>query len=135
MMRGQIGKKWSWVILIGSFFFISLALTDLGLSQKVPKKSPELVKQGKAIFEKACIYCHGPNGDGKGPLSTNLKTPPADFTKPLSQWKNTKGDPKKVFETIANGVPDTAMAKFHYTDDERWALAYTILEFSKEKSK
>ena len=133
MKKESNAKRLPWVVFVGSFLFISLVYTGLGLSQKIPPKSPELLSRGKAIFEKACIYCHGSNGDGKGPLSTNLKTPPADFTKPLSQWKNTKGDPKKVFDTIANGVPDTAMAKFHYSDDERWALAYTVLEFSKEK--
>ncbi len=135
MKKRWTGKRSSWIVFMGSFFLISLAFTDLGLCQKAPKKTPELLNQGKKIYEKACTYCHGPNGDGKGPLSTNLKTPPADFTKPLSQWENTKGDPKKVFDTIANGVPGTAMAKFHYSNEERWALAYTVLEFTKEKGK
>lgn len=133
MKKRWIRKRSSWIVLIGSILFVSLVFTDPGYCQKPPKKTPELLSQGKAIYEKACIYCHGPNGDGKGPLSTNLKTPPADFTKPFGQWKNTKGDPKKIFETIANGVPGTAMAKFHYSDEERWALAYTVMSFSKEK--
>ena len=131
MNAQSLRNGWLSAIVIGSYF--SLVFVNLALGQKLPKKSPELLNQGKAIYEKACTFCHGANGDGKGPLSTNLKTPPADFTKPLNQWKNTKGDPKKIFDTISNGVPGTAMAKFHYSDEERWALAYTVMEFSKEK--
>ena len=95
---------WSWAVLIGSYLFFSLVFADPGMSQKVPKKTPELLGRGKALYEKACTFCHGSNGDGKGALSTNLKTPPEDFTKPLNQWKNTKGDPKKIFDTISNGA-------------------------------
>jgi mono/diheme cytochrome c family protein len=122
---------WLWAIVIGSYFFLSPVFVNFALGQEPPKKTPELLNQGKGIYEKACTPCHGANGDGKCPLSANLKTPPADFTKPLNQWKNTKGDPKKIFDTISNGVPGTAMAKFHYSDEERWALAYTVMKFSK----
>ncbi len=133
MKKGWIRKKLSWIVSIGTFLLVSLAWVGLGLCQKPPKMTPELLNQGKTIYGKACIYCHGPNGDGKGPLSTNMKTPPADFTKPFSQWKNTKGDPRNIFQTIANGVPGTAMAKFHYSDEERWALAYTVMAFSQDR--
>ncbi len=131
MNAQSLRNGWLWAIVIGSYFILSLVFMNPALGQKIPKKTPELLSQGKAIFEKACIFCHGANGNGKGPLSTNLTTPPADFTKPFNQWKNTKGDPKKIFDTIANGVPGTAMAKFHYSDEERWALAYTVIDFSK----
>ncbi len=131
-MKAQSHRNgWLWAIVIGAYILFSLFWGNLALGQKVPKKTPELLRQGKTIYEKACTYCHGANGDGKGPLSTNLKTPPADFTKPFDQWKNTRGDPQRIFDTISNGVPGTAMAKFHYSDEERWALAYTVMEFSK----
>jgi len=133
MKTRWIVKAASLGIFIWFFLFISLIFTGLGFCQQPPKKSPELLGQGKTIYEKACVFCHGADGDGKGTLSTNLKTPPADFTKPLGQWKNTRGEPKKVFDTILNGVPGTAMAKFHYSDQERWALAYTVISFSKER--
>lgn len=129
------GKRLLWIVFIGFSLFISLVFTDLAVAQKPLKKTPELLSQGKKLYEKACTFCHGPNGNGKGQLAATLKTPPADFTKPLNQWIHTKGDPKKVFDVITNGVPDTAMAKFRYSEDERWALAYAVMEFSKEKGK
>jgi len=129
------GEMLPWIILISFFFFISLVFTDLGVAQKPPKKTPELLSQGKKLYERACTFCHGPQGDGKGQLAATLKTTPGDFTRPLSQWTHTKGDPKKVFDVITNGIPDTAMAKFRYSEEERWALAYAVMEFSKEKGK
>lgn len=131
MNAQSLRKGWLWALVTGSYILFSMLFANLALGQKIPKKTPELLSQGKTIYEKACTFCHGANGDGKGPLSTNLKTPPADFSKPFKQWKNTKGDPRKIFDTISNGVPGTAMAKFHYSDEERWALAYTVMEFSK----
>ncbi|HSB05373.1 MAG TPA: c-type cytochrome [Thermodesulfobacteriota bacterium] len=133
-----MNKKWHvkrllWTTLIGSLFLFSLVFTDSGMAQK--KKTPELLSQGKKLYERACTFCHGPLGDGKGPLAATLKTTPADFTKPLNQWTHTKGDLKKVFDVITNGVPDTAMAKFRYSEEERWALVYAVMEFSKEKGK
>ncbi len=135
MKKGQVGRQLPWIMSVGLLFFISIAFADLGSCQNPPKKTSELLNQGKKIYEQACTFCHGPNGDGKGPLAARLQTPPANFTKPLNQWEVTKGNAKKIFETIANGVPGTAMAKFHYSEEERWALAYRVMEFSKQQGK
>jgi mono/diheme cytochrome c family protein len=35
---------------------------------------------GKSEFQSSCAACHGLDGEGKGPLSTQLKVPPADLT-------------------------------------------------------
>jgi mono/diheme cytochrome c family protein len=35
---------------------------------------------GKSEFQSSCEACHGQDGKGKGPLSTELKVPPADLT-------------------------------------------------------
>jgi mono/diheme cytochrome c family protein len=118
-------------IPVGFFFLVLFLFAALALAQKQPKKTPGLLDQGKKLYQKSCAHCHGSNGDGKGQLSTSLKTPPGDFTKPFSQWRHTGGDPRKVFDAITNGVPDTAMAKFRYSEEERWALTYAVIEFSK----
>ena len=35
---------------------------------------------GKSEYQSSCETCHGADGKGKGPLSTQLKVPPADLT-------------------------------------------------------
>jgi hypothetical protein len=40
----------------------------------------EEVDAGKAEYLSSCAPCHGTDGKGKGPLSSKLKTKPADLT-------------------------------------------------------
>ncbi len=102
------------------------------LAEKPFPKTPELLAQGKKLYENNCIQCHGQNGDGKGWKAGELKKKPRDFTLPLDQWNYSKGVPKKIFEVLKVGIPDTPMAMFHFTDEERWGLVYRVMEFSRE---
>ncbi len=120
------------VVTALSLFLLSAIITKAGLSQQPPQMTPELMNEAKKIYDRGCSRCHGANGDGKGDeLSRKYKVPPCDFTIPLSQWKYSKGDAKKVFEALTNGVPGTSMAKVHYSEEERWALTYFVMKFSK----
>ena len=38
------------------------------------------LRAGRDLFEKHCELCHGAEGKGDGPLSDELKVPPADLT-------------------------------------------------------
>lgn len=123
-------KRLLWIVLWGSFFLFS----SLGLSSSQsapPKKTPELLTQGKKLYEQNCVTCHGPKGDGKGQLGAVLKPPPSDFTKSFNQWALGKGDLKKVFEVITKGIPNTSMVKWdQLSEQERWALVYTVVGFA-----
>jgi mono/diheme cytochrome c family protein len=123
-------KRLLWVVLLSSFFLFSSLGLSLGQSAP-PKKTPELLTQGKKIYEQNCVTCHGPKGDGKGQLGAVLKPPPSDFTKPFNQWPNAKGDLKKVFEVITKGIPNTSMVKWdQLSEQERWALVYSVVGFA-----
>jgi mono/diheme cytochrome c family protein len=127
-------KKRTWIMMIGSLFL----LTTIGLAANLtpPKKTPELLKEGGKIYEQVCASCHGSKGDGKGPAGAVLKPLPTDFQKPLKEWPNTKGDPQKVFEVISKGIPNSAMVAWtQYSEQQRWALAYRVLDFSKPTAK
>ncbi len=96
-----------------------------------PKKTPELLAQGKKIFAETCATCHGSNGDGKGPAGAALKPPPTDFRKPLKEWPNTQGDLQKIFDVISRGIPNSAMIAWtQFSEEQRWALAYTVMGFA-----
>ena len=120
------------VMVSGSFFLLSFVFTSAALSQKPPEMTPELMNEAKKIYERGCSRCHGVDGDGKGDeLSRKYKVPPCDFTKPLSEWNYSKGDVKKIFDSITNGVSGTTMAKVHYPWEMRWALTYFVMQFAK----
>ncbi len=124
-------KKLTWISTLTSMLLLFSLGTALGKDPSPPKKTPELLAQGKKLFEQNCSPCHGPKGDGKGPAATALKPSPSDFTKALKEWPITKGDLQKVFEVISKGMPNSAMVKWdQLPEQDRWALAYTVVEFS-----
>ena len=129
-------KKLLWVVMLGSFFLFSSLGQTLGESKAPPKKTPELLTQGKKLYEQNCVTCHGPKGDGKGPAGDLLKPPPRDFNRPLSQWTYSKGDLKKVFDVISKGIPNTAMVKWdQLSEQDRWALVYFVEGFATSPKK
>ena len=116
-----------------SFFFTTIGLAA---NPTPPKKTPELLKEGKKVFEQVSACCHGSKGDGKGPAGAALTPQSTDFQKPLKEWPHTKGDPQKVFEVISKGIPNSAMIAWtEYSDRQRWALVYTAMAFSSSTAK
>ena len=128
-------KRLLWIIIVGCVLSLFSFGPALGQAQKVPKKTPELLSQGKKLQEQNGLPCHGPKGDGKGPAGVLLKPPPRDFNMPLSQWTHSKGDLKKVFDVISKGVPNTGMVSWaHLSEQDRWALAYYVEGFATPKA-
>ncbi len=117
-------------VLFTAILVLSSCATIQEWAEKPHPKTPELLAQGKTLYENNCVQCHGANGDGKGWKSAELKKKPRNFTLPLQQWNYSKGEPKKIFEVLKVGLPDTPMAMFHFTDEQRWALVYRVMEFS-----
>jgi high-affinity iron transporter len=121
------------LVVAGSLFLFLLGMA-LAKDPSPPKKTPELLAQGKKLYEQNCSICHGPKGDGKGQLGAALKPAPSDFTKPFNQWAFGKGDLKKVFDVITKGIPNSSMVKWdQLSEQERWALVYAVVDFSTPK--
>ena len=120
------------LILFGSFFFLLPVGETLGKDAAPPKKTPQLLSEGKKLYERDCVACHGAKGDGKGPAAVALKPAPSDFADPLNQWPNTKGKLEKIFEVVSKGIPNSAMVKWdQLSEKERWGLTYFVMEFAK----
>ncbi|MEW6544629.1 MAG: cytochrome c [Nitrospirota bacterium] len=90
----------------------SLALTIAG--------NPE---NGRLIYERLCLRCHGEALDGKGPAARSLSVPPADFHAYSSRVK----DDFELLLTIQRGRTFTEMHQWEdkLTDKEiRDVVAY-----------
>jgi len=87
-----------------------------------PKKTPELVEKGKALFAKSCVSCHGPKGEGDGVAAKALNPKPRNLvTNPL------KGGAPEAFDVLTKGVKGTAMIAYkHLSEEDRWALSYYV---------
>lgn len=94
------------------------------------ERDPEALQEGKILYQRLCIFCHGAGGRGaKGPDLTD------DF------WRF-GGRDGEVFASIAAGRPGTQMGAFagRITSDEIWKIIaylrsqyYGALAKAKEK--
>jgi len=129
-------RNLSWIGVVVTLFVVSLLGAASGKDPTPPRKTPDLLNQGKKIYEQTCAPCHGSKGDGKGPAGAVLKPPPTDFQKPLKEWPNTKGNLQRIFEIISKGIPNSSMVAWtQYSEQERWALVYTVEGFSSAAKK
>jgi cytochrome c oxidase cbb3-type subunit 2 len=46
-------------------------------------------QQGKVVYERYCVLCHGEKGDGKGHLSEDTTPVPRDFRQGTFKWRST----------------------------------------------
>lgn len=61
--------------------------------------SPEIIAEGKAIFDIYCIHCHGATGMGDGKVALKLPGPPPAYSSP--QLRNiTEGE---MYQTLEYG--------------------------------
>jgi high-affinity iron transporter len=81
---------------------------------------PAARERGRALFARHCALCHGERGDGRGERRAGLSTPPRDLTD--ARWQS-RTSPLRLFATLREGVPGTAMASWAALDEEEtWDL-------------
>ena len=103
------------------------------------ESSPEVIAAGKQVYERRCVFCHGEEGAGDGPVADYLDPRPRDFTFGIFKFRTTKtgGLPTDddLFRTITEGVLGTAMPRWGVGDgtlseEERWQVLHYIKTFS-----
>jgi high-affinity iron transporter len=96
-----------------------------------PARSPELLALGKRTYAIYCTACHGSTGAGDGSVAVKLNPKPRNFrTDKFRQGAKVT----QIFDTLGKGVPGTAMVSYtNLSDEERWALAWYVLELKAGK--
>ena len=81
-----------------------------------PSQQASVDAAGKAVFDRYCGVCHGPDGDGQGPASYLLFPKPRNFIhgqfKLRSTPMGTLPTDDDLVRTVSNGIPGTAMFAF-----------------------
>jgi len=118
-----------------TFFLILLSLSNTTpASSEEGKRSPEILLKGKTVFEQTCQWCHGIQGNGKGPASFFLgaySAPrPRDFTVGNYKFRSTPADEfptdQDLFRTVTNGIPGAMPSFSSLSMDDRWAVIQFI---------
>jgi cbb3-type cytochrome c oxidase subunit II len=71
--------------------------------------TPAALERGEWVFQRFCIGCHGPVGDGLGPAAASMDVKPFNFTY-LKKWPGPVGG--MIHYQVMNGITGTAMMPF-----------------------
>ena len=84
------------LVIAGAVLLLAAAPTGAEAPQKVDEGA---ALRGEIIFSRYCATCHGTQGDGKGPLSGELRTSVPDL-RVLASRNNGKFPFEKVLKSI-----------------------------------
>ena len=92
--------------------------------------------EGKYIFERNCMVCHGPRGDGAGEMAPTLNPRPRSFREGMFKFRTTPygalPTEDDLRHTIKNGLSGTAMGMFsQLTDSDISAVIEYVKSFSR----
>ncbi len=91
--------------------------------------TPEVLEQGKTVFDANCARCHGERGMGDGPES-DPRAPAADLTDPFRKELNPDG---VVFHRVWNGKPPVMPAFDEtLTREQVWTVVAYVQSLRKE---
>jgi cytochrome c oxidase cbb3-type subunit 2 len=107
-------------------------LIGAGLSARAEDATPLTLPetQGKAVYAKYCVGCHGEKGDGNGPAAPMLDPRPRNFTLGAFKFRTTPtGNPpteEDLLRTLGQGVHGTSMPSWRLVpeDDRRSVIEY-----------
>ena len=90
---------------------------------------------GRSVYERDCIGCHGPSGDGQGPAAKFLSPKPRDFTKGIFKFAGVPaGDlphDSDLLRTLRSGLHGTSMPVWELMpQDEAVAVVQYLKTFS-----
>ena len=85
--------------------------------------SPEVLAEGKALYQRNCQLCHGASGRGDGPATGYVKPAPADISTPAAQAAMTDGG---MFWKLTTGRQPMPPFGTKLTERERWVLVHYV---------
>jgi mono/diheme cytochrome c family protein len=99
------------------------------------KVTRDELAQGRGLYRKHCVHCHGITGDGQGPTAEFLNPYPRDFRMGKYKFKSTAYGAKPRYEdlhqVVMEGISGTAMPSFKLLDsDEVEALVNYVIYLS-----
>jgi cbb3-type cytochrome oxidase cytochrome c subunit/mono/diheme cytochrome c family protein len=90
--------------------------------------TPVARERGATIYQRWCLGCHGPVGDGQGPASAFIYPPPLNFTT-LARHPDASGG--LLYYQIMNGITGTAMPYFkrELESEKIWDVSNYVAEY------
>jgi mono/diheme cytochrome c family protein len=95
---------------------VGLCSVVAGETNTLPAPSLSTILQGRAVYQKNCVFCHGLTGDGRGEMGLGVQPRPRDFRTGVFKFRSTPSGflPRDadLTGTIRQGLTGTAMPTF-----------------------
>jgi cytochrome c oxidase cbb3-type subunit 2 len=131
MNRSQLAIYVKLVVrILTSLLLAPLAVLGGGEGTKPGQVSFEVYAQGREVFHRNCIICHGERGDGNGEMAKDLPIKPRSFREIWFKFRSTPYDKLPTDDdlrrTIRSGLSGTAMGAFNTlgAEDQDAVIAY-----------
>jgi len=91
--------------------------------------------RGAQVFQQYCASCHGPQGQGDGPVGKTLNPPPRNFQEAKFKYGDS---PKDHFDIVTNGAASKGgsplMAPWGAVipEADRWAVVKYVISLKKK---
>jgi cytochrome c oxidase cbb3-type subunit I/II len=115
-----------------------LATTSRWSAAAEPVPAPDFSRylEGKDVFERNCVVCHGVRGDGKGELAPTLTPRPRSFREGMFKFRTTPlgklPTEDDLRHTIRTGLSGTAMGMFtQLSEDDVTNVIEYVKSFSR----
>lgn len=114
---------------------LALALALFAASALATPPETGAAQRGRKAYDRYCVSCHGPEGDGKGPTAAYVDPMPRDFTSGVFKFRSTPSGAlptdADLLRTITTGLHNTVMPRWEpITPSERRDLVQYVKTFS-----
>src|SRR5215470_7294553 len=99
--------------------FLPILAAILGVAWNVAlaDETPGNASKGKVLYQRYCVSCHGPHGDGRGETAVWLVVKPRDFRQGVFKWRSTPSGSLPLVsdldKTILQGIYNTSMPPWY----------------------
>lgn len=83
--------------------------------------SPAIEEEGKTVYGKMCVHCHGESGKGDGKVAAKLPGPPPAYDGALKNLSE-----GKIFYSITNGKGTMGPHGLIISVEDRWKLVHYV---------
>ena len=136
-MNGGSQGRWRYAALTCGLLLIARSLVVGAPATPFRPRLPDesLWPQGRYVYQRHCLVCHGAFGDGRGEMSLDLKPQPRNFGRGVFKYRSTPAGAlptdADLERVIRAGLAGTAMPAFTGLDNRE---IRAVVEFVKSFS-
>jgi mono/diheme cytochrome c family protein len=85
--------------------------------------TPAAIEEGKVLFQKQCLMCHGKELKGDGPAVAMFQVKPPDLSTAEARARLTDGE---IFYKMSEGKSPMPAMKAKLSEEERWKVVLYV---------